>query len=94
MKFASDCFHNEACWGIEGVLWTYGCTSCGRVGYGPTLKLAKEAFGEKRELTSHCPNKEAEGLENTSAGNGAPKEESDETYVGYYVKCVHGGEDW
>jgi hypothetical protein len=45
-----SCWHNEACWGIEGVLWTYGCPSCGRVGRGSTLKLAKEAFvGEESQ---------------------------------------------
>jgi len=94
VEFANDCPHNEACWDIEDVLWTYGCPSCGWVGHGLTLKLAKEAFAVKREPTSHRPNKEAGGLGYATASTGAPtdtrKEESDETYAGYYVRCIHG----
>ncbi len=96
MEYTSDCLHNEACWGIEGVQWTYGCPSCGRVGYGPTLKLAREAFAVNRELIGHYPNKEAGGLGDATASNGAPtdrKEESDDDYAGYFVRGIHGGED-
>jgi hypothetical protein len=72
VEFLSNCSHREACWGTEGVLWTYGCSSCGRVGRGLTLKLAKEAFAVKREPTSHYPNKEAGGLGDATASNEAP----------------------
>lgn len=72
MEFPSNCPHSEACWGTEGVLWTYGCPSCGRVGRGLTLKLAKEAFVVEGEPPSHYPNKEAGGLRDATASKEAP----------------------
>ena len=42
-----NCAHNEACWRTDGMLWTYGCPSCRRVGCGTTPKSAKEAFAEE-----------------------------------------------